>query len=399
MREPAEVRTLHIDLVFPRFKSLSGAERSLLEWAAGMARHGHRVRLVCHQFDESCRALLAPGVTLAMTQSRLDRWRSHYTNALAEYLWSPALLRRTRVDADAYVLCGGPSLPLAALLRISRRRRGPVVYHCFEPPRVLYQDRLSILRSVGPMRLLLAPLIAMYRPVDRWFVRAVDAITTAGPYSAARIVSVYGRSAQPLTNGLDHAALDAARAVAATPRFSLLTVNTLHPRKRVDLVLRALALLTRPIGQAPTPPTLEVVGAGPERLRLEALVEQLGLQDRVKFAGFVADEELPHHYCAALCYVHAAREESLGLTVGEAAYCGLPVVAVAEGGVVDNVDDGRTGRLVDATAAAIAGAIEDVLSTPARARQMGTEGRALVASRFSWQRGAEELLGTIRSAI
>jgi glycosyltransferase involved in cell wall biosynthesis len=390
---------MHIDLVFPRFKSLSGAERSLLEWAAGLARHGHRVRLVCHQFDDSCQALVAPGVTLAVTRSRLDWWRSHYMNALVEYLRSPALLRCMRADADAYVLCGGPSLPIAALLKILPRWRGSVVYHCFEPPRVLYQDRVSILRSVGAMRLLLAPLIALYRPVDRWFVRAVDAITTAGPYSAGRIASVYGRHAQPLTNGLDHAALDAARAIAVAPRFSLLTVNTLHPRKRVDLVLCALALLVHPIGQARTPPTLQVVGAGPERRRLESLARQLGLQERVRFAGFVADDDLPHHYCAALCYVHAAREESLGLTVGEAAYCGLPVVAVAEGGVVDNVDDGRTGRLVDATAPAIAAAIEEILSSPAKAREMGAAGRDLVASRFSWQRGAEELLETIRSTI
>ncbi len=399
MSEAGEVQPMHIDIVFPRFKSLSGAERSLLEWAAGLAHHGHRVRVVCHQFDESCQALVAPGVTLAVSGARLDWWHSHYMNALAEYLRSPALLRHMQRDADAHVLCGGPSLPIAALLKLLPRWRGPVIYHCFEPPRVLYQDRASILRRVGAMRFLLAPLIALYRPVDRWFVRAVDAITTAGPYSAGRIASVYGRGAQALTNGLDHAALDVARATAAAPRYSLLTVNTLHPRKRVDLVLRALAFLTHPIGDERTPPTLLVVGDGPERARLETLSLQLGLQERVQFAGFVPDDELPHQYCTALCYVHAARQESLGLTVAEAAYCGLPVVAVAEGGVVDNVDDGRTGRLVDANAQAIAAAIEEVLSSPAKARQMGAAGRLLVASRFSWQRGSDELLETIRSAI
>ena len=390
---------MRVDVVFPRFKSLSGAERSLLEWAAGMARQGHRVRIVCHQFDASCQALLAPVVTPVVTGTRLDRWGSHYANALVEYLRSPGLLRHMQPDADAYLLCGGPSLPIAALVKMLSRWRGAVVYHCFEPPRVLYQDRGSILRSVGAARVLLAPLIVLYRPIDRWLVRAVKAITTAGPYSAGRIETVYGRRAQPLTHGLDHAALDAACATEVAVQHSLVTVNTLHPRKRVDLVLRALALLTDAVGDEATPPTLRIVGTGPEQLRLEALAQELGLQERVEFAGFVPDAELPLQYCTARCYVHAAREESLGLTVGEAAYCGLPVVAVAEGGVIDNVDDGRTGRLVDATPEAIAAAVAEILSSPAMAEQMGVQGRALVASRFSWQRGSEELLETIRSAI
>ena len=62
--------------------------------------------------------------------------------------------------------------------------------------------------------------------------------------------------------------------------------------------------------------------------------------DQIEFTGFVPDDDLPKYYAAASCYVHTGLEESFGLSVVEAAYCGCPVVAVDEGGVRPN-DSGR----------------------------------------------------------
>ena len=80
------VTARRIDLVFPRFKLLSGAERLILELAGALARKGHRPRIVCHRFDESCRPLLQPGVALAESGVRLDWSANRYQNAVFDYL-------------------------------------------------------------------------------------------------------------------------------------------------------------------------------------------------------------------------------------------------------------------------------------------------------------------------
>lgn len=391
--------TMHIDMVFPRFKILSGAERLILELAGGLARAGHRPRLIAHRFDDSCRELLASGVELAVTGARLDWTGNRYLNALFDYGRARGLHRRVDPGAGAVILYG-PALRLAPALLRRRPPRPAVIYHCFEPPRALYQDRDDVLARAGILAPALGPALGLYRRIDRRLVGRVEAITASGPYAAARVRQVYGREAVPITHGLARERLDAPAAdpvPAADPTApgpTLLTVNYLHPRKRVDLVIRALARLPGALSEA----TLEVVGDGPERGALEALAARLGVRDRVRFAGFVAERELPAHYRRAECYVHAAREESFGLSVIEAAYCGLPVVAVAEGGVIGNVRDGETGRLVEATAEALAAGIAEVLGAPDRGRAMGAAGRRWVDARYRWELGVQDLLGAIRIA-
>lgn len=384
---------LAIDLVFPRFKLLSGAERLVLELAGGLARAGHRPRIVCHQFDQSCAELQQPGVEIVASGARLDWFRNRYLNAIFDYVSVPRLRRWLDPHAEAVVLFG-PALRLASRLR--RPACPAVVYHCFEPPRALYQDRTDVLARAGAARFFLAPALALYRRLDHRLVGVPGAVTASGPYAAKRVKAVYGRDAIAITHGVDRVSLDDGSSEEAP--VSLVTVNYLHPRKRVDLALRALALLSEPLGGDPGLPTLCVVGDGPERQSLEKLADELGLGARVRFAGFVPGDELGANYRAARCYLHTAREESFGLSVIEAAYCGLPTVAVAEGGVVDNVVQDQTGCLTEASPQAVAEGIVQVLADPQRARRMGDAGRELVDDRYTWERGTADLLSAVGAA-
>lgn len=141
-----------IDLVFPRFKLLSGAERAILGLAAALARAGHAPRIVCHQFDDSCRPRLAPEVELVTSGARLDWSRNRYLNAVFDYARTLRLADLLDPEADARVFFG-PALLLAWWrLARSRRARIPAVYYCWEPPRVLYQDREEVLARIGWLR-------------------------------------------------------------------------------------------------------------------------------------------------------------------------------------------------------------------------------------------------------
>ena len=392
---------MKIDLVFPRFKLLSGAERLILGLADALVAAGHEPRIVCHQFDDSCKPRLAPGVELECTGKRLDWARNRYLNAIFDYARTFQLSRRLNPKADAHI-CFGPALPLAWYRKRISHTRVPVLYFCYEPPRALYQDREIVLRRLGRMRLLVGPLLTIYRGIDRRFVRAVDAVATNSYFSVSRIEACYGRQAVVITHGLDGERFDAARPTEtrdhrASGRPLLLTVNYLHPRKRVDLAIASLALLSDS-GDASSSPELLIVGDGPERAGLEGLAARIGVADRVQFAGFVDDDDLPGYYWRATAYVHTTREESLGLSVIEAAYCERPVVAVNEGGVSETVEDGVTGRLVDPTAVGIAAGIREVVSEPEIGAAMGARGRERVIKLYSWQKGAQELVGAIERA-
>lgn len=375
-----------IDLVFPRFKLLSGAERLILELAGAFARQGHKPRVVCHRFDDSCRPLLYHGVELAESGAKLDWFASRYVNAVFDYARVGALHRLLDPSAVGRVLFG-PAIRLAR----GGQSSIPQVYHCFEPPRVLYQDRAEVLARAGAARWPLSVALAVYARIDRRLVHRLPAITTApGSYPARHFETIYGRPAVPIAHGLSRESLDRHTSVQRDPA-RLITVNYLHPRKRVDLAIAAFA---RVPGVTPGghPVTLEIVGDGPERAKLESQTEALGVAARVRFSGFVDEAQLAAHYRGAGCYVHAGRAETFGLSVIEAAYCGLPVVAVAEGGVVDNVVDGETGLLTTADRQALADAIQTVLSRDDGGRAMGERGRAHVDERCSWDRGAADLL-------
>jgi glycosyltransferase involved in cell wall biosynthesis len=134
------------------------------------------------------------------------------------------------------------------------------------------------------------------------------------------------------------------------------------------------------------------VGDGPERANLEALAKHLGVEDRIQFAGFVPDNDLPRHYAAATCYAHTGLEESFGLSVIEAAYCGRPVVTVDEGGVQETVQDGVTGYCVPSTPEAIAKAIEKVLEREDRGKALGAAGHVRVAATYSWSHGMSDIV-------
>jgi glycosyltransferase involved in cell wall biosynthesis len=320
----------------------------------------------------------------------------HYADAALEYALGPWILRRLPpLDLiEGFCFFGPPSLPALwwtrrVLLPLARRRI-PCLYFCYEPPRYAYSDTAAISRRLVPLGARLGPVAALYKGIDRRMVRAADALLGNSPFAAGLLERAYDRRAIVLPHGVDFAP-PAPGAVAAQRaawglgnRRVALTVNHLHPRKRVDWFLRAV----RGALDAGAPVGGVVVGGGPERSALEALADELGLGDSVRFAGFVPEAELPAVYAAADIYVHTGVQESFGLSVIEAAAAGLPVVAVAEGGPCDTVQEGRTGLLVPSTPDAVAAGLARLATHPAAAAAMGWAGAAFIAASYQWEHGA-----------
>ncbi|HET9581640.1 MAG TPA: glycosyltransferase family 4 protein [Gemmatimonadota bacterium] len=176
----------------------------------------------------------------------------------------------------------------------------------------------------------------------------------------------------------------------------LLFVGRLVTRKGVDRLLEALAALTELSWR------LEVIGFGPERERLEALADRLGLAGRVAFLGRVSSEDLSAAYRRASAFVLPATldersdTEGLGVVLLEAMSHGLPVVATRRGGITDVVIDGRTGILVEDEIPALAAGIRRLLEDPAAAGDMGERGRERVRTAFGWDSIVDRLEAVYR---
>jgi phosphatidylinositol alpha-1,6-mannosyltransferase len=275
-------------------------------------------------------------------------------------------------------------------------RRVPSLYFCFEPPRFIYSDTADVAARMGFTGRALAPLATIYRALDRRMVGAADRLLSNSPYGARKVWRAYHRRAAVIEHGVDFTRPSGDQVEALRERYGLggrpvaITVNHLHPRKRIDLFLRSVHAAS---ARVPSAAAL-VVGGGPERGSLQNLARELGMQpgrDAI-FTGAVPEHELSAHYALGDVYVHTGREESFGLSVIEALYSGLPVVSVNEGGPCDTVRHGVSGCLVEPIPEALGAALAGLLSDPERAKRMGRAGARFVEAHFSWERGADTLL-------
>ena len=239
--------------------------------------------------------------------------------------------------------------------------------------------------------------------------RANDVLTFVSRYAPRRISSALGPMAalEYLPPGVltqtyrpdPQARLAVRRRYGVGDAPLVLSVSRLVARKGQDALIRAAGRI-----RATSPGArMLIVGDGPDRTRLSALIERLGLRQQIHLAGAVPWADLPAHYAAADVFAMPCRTRGLGLDVEglglvflEAAAAGLPVVAGRSGGAPETVQEGRTGTVVDGRdVPALATAVAGLLADPVRAADMGANGRRWVTREWNWDTSAERLAGLL----
>lgn len=184
------------------------------------------------------------------------------------------------------------------------------------------------------------------------------------------------------------------------------TVKTLADKYGVDTLIEAFGLLRRSSDLLSaglrSRLRLLLVGEGPDRAKLEALVVSLGLQEYVTFAGGVPHDEVPAWLNRLDIYVAASRldSESFGVAIIEASSCELPVVVTNVGGLPEVVRDGVTGLVVpknDPTA--LSSAIARLVKHESVRFDMGKAGRELVKREYEWGKCVERMLQCYEATI
>ncbi len=167
-------------------------------------------------------------------------------------------------------------------------------------------------------------------------------------------------------------------AVLATPFADasrpprIVAAGRLHPKKGFDVLIAALALL-RDQGQAFD---CEIAGEGDERAKLEALIAQHGLGQRVRLVGW---RDAPAFLATGDVFAFPSYQEGFPLVLLEAMAAGLPAAASAIPGPVEMIEDGVDGVLVPpGDPAALAGALAGLIAAPEKAVALGAAARAKV---------------------
>lgn len=170
--------------------------------------------------------------------------------------------------------------------------------------------------------------------------------------------------------------------------LELLTVARLFPVKGLDLYLRALAQLSD------LPLRARIVGSGSEtyRQQLLALVDELGLGDRVELSGAIDPEAIASAYATADLFVLPSRHEPFGIVLIEAMAAGLPIVATEVDGIPQVVEAGVSALLVPPeNVERLAIALRTLATDPQRRLALARAGQRR-AQRFGLEAGIQGCL-------
>ena len=276
-------------------------------------------------------------------------------------------------------------------VHLARRWRVPHVTMFHTLARVKNQARPSIGESEKRAR------------VEEKVMSLADAVVVSSEHEGLLMSELYGATRSKISviaGGVNPGLFQPLGRNAARQAIGLnggkiaLFVGRFDPIKGLDLLLRAMQ---RAI--VPRDTQLVIVG-GPsvagESEKAQQLVRDLGLNDRVRFAGMIRQESLHYYYSAADVTVIPSYYESFGLVALESMACGTPVLAACTGGLPSIVSDGENGLLFQwRQPDALAGKLEQILTDPLLWRRLAV-GASSTPSRFSWGSTAERVLALTR---
>ncbi len=372
--------------------------------ARELVRAGHTVEVLTRRDDTRLPAVVEPVPRLRVHQLTAGPPRPVPKEALLPYMPAFANAARQRLQ-------GGPGFDVIHANFFMSGLVGLTLRRPLQAPLVTTFHALGLVRRAHQGSADAFP--ASRTAIEHALVRRSDRLVAECPQERRDLLEAYGADAQRIALvpcGVDPELFypgdrRAARARLGLPanEFIVLQLGRLVPRKGIDNVVRAMALLPSPWAAR-----LVVVGGDadepneiltPEIGRLRRLAAEHGVAARVRFAGRHGRADLRDWYLAADVFVTTPWYEPFGITPLEAMACGTPVIGSDVGGIRYTVRDGVTGFLVPPRdPAALAQRLIELRRRPALGRALGAAGVARVRSFFTWERVARELAAVYREA-
>jgi glycosyltransferase involved in cell wall biosynthesis len=239
--------------------------------------------------------------------------------------------------------------------------------------------------------------IALQTRLEAVHARRADLVITVSEYCAERLKDLYGASGAvvvPELIDLDTwRQLFQANPVDPDPRrFTVFSICRFYPRKRLDVLLRAAALLRDRIPQL----EIRIGGNGPEYKRLRQIYSELRLESTVRWLGNVSMSALAAEYNRADIFCLPSTQEGFGIVFLEAMAAGKPIVAARAAAVPEVV---RKGILVEPdNPEALADAIVRLYRDPDLRHSLASAAQADV-EQFAMQRVARQFVEKLSSVV
>ena len=383
------MRVIFLTHAFPR-RPGDAAGSFVLRLATALGEHGVEVLVI---------APSAPGLPPReqIGSVRVERFR-YAPKRLETLAYTGTMASQVRESWSARLaLAGLFGAELAATLRAARRFQ-PDLYHAhwWFPSGMVgaWAGRLTRTPMVTTFHgtdIRVARASPAARPLFQRVIRRSAVVTAVSRWLAAEAQEMSGVMPRVAPMPVETAIFTPDGARASDSR--LLFVGRLNRQKGLDVLLAALALLPESV-------SLDVVGDGEDRAPLTALAESLRVNTRVRWHGAQPGSSLPAFYRRAVALVVPSVDEGLGLVAVEAQLCETPVVAFASGGLMDVVEHGVTGLLVERRdPAALAAAVTELLALPDRGAAYGRAGRERARSEFEPAVVARRYLDIYHTAI
>lgn len=170
----------------------------------------------------------------------------------------------------------------------------------------------------------------------------------------------------------------------------ILFLGRLHPKKRPELLIKAMKSVIRDITGA----YLVFAGEGDADFEslLRSIARECGIENQVKFIGFVEGVERATAFWGSDVFVLPSHSENFGVAVVEAMSCQLPIVVTPEVQISDVIKVERAGLVAEGSEEAFSRAIIDVLRGGDEITSMVSRARTVVETRFRWPCVAKDQL-------
>lgn len=245
--------------------------------------------------------------------------------------------------------------------------RTPVIYYCQEPLRMVYEDLFRVGPEVGIGKYYYEKINRFVRKIiDRENIKKADLILSNSLYTSKNIYSAYKLKSYPVYMGVD---VNFFKPSNKPKKYDVLYIGAYDKSENFDLLQTALKKLNYP----------------PQKIRLV-------IKEKEWISGNKAMRNL---YQSAKVIICIGYKEPFGLIPIEALSCGLPVIALNDGGYKETVKNNKNGILIKQDATELSRAIEEIISDEKTYKRMSKEARNSALNSWSWLNSKEKLLRMI----
>ncbi|HHZ19461.1 MAG TPA: DUF1957 domain-containing protein [Firmicutes bacterium] len=232
------------------------------------------------------------------------------------------------------------------------------------------------------------PLQHAIHRLEEELVHGADRVICCSRYMQKEIETLFGLAADGVYMIPNAVNLSPAVEIVRKEQV-ILFIGRLVAEKGVQVLIEAFARLSGLYPDA----SLVIAGSGPYTEELQNMVRRLGLTDRIRFMGFVAEKVRDELLKSCSIAVFPSLYEPFGIVALEAMASGTPVVVSRTGGLAEIVEDGVSGLcFTPGDAGELQRCLVKLLQSPATARELSKNARLRVEQEFNWEAVAKRTL-------